>query len=515
MSRFKRFAHSLLSGYVQLGANTLYTLASVAIALHYLGTAELGLFLLVSQVAGYVGLIDLGVAGVSRILIDYKDTKSGGEYGSVILTTLLVSAVQALIILLLGWALLPWFGPALGVPDLMQREFHWLMFGQCAILAFTFLSRIAMYLLNAHQRYDVVNYSQAFQFGVSLALLWGGFRLGWGIYSLLWGQAAAALGNAVVQLLWCFRLRLFPAAGCWGRPERRRFVEIFVYGKDIFLFTLGNLLVNASQTILVARVLGLEAGAIWSVCVRALTLLTQVISRVFDFSCATLAEMIVRQEFALLQLRFRSIVVLSCSLSVMAGIFLAVCNQPFVRLWSGGRITSEPINDVLLAISLVLTVLARCHLGLIGQAKEFGFLRYVYFLEGACFILSALAVLPRWGITGMLLCAIGGSLLFSVPYGLWRSARYFRESTFSVLFSWLQPSLLVGLAFAPLAGLIWWFTQPLPPLAQLLLRLALLAPAGLWLLLARGLDRPAQDELLRRMPARWRVRSLLAAREKI
>ena len=72
-----------------------------------------------------------------------------------------------------------------------------------------------------------------------------------------------------------------------------------------------------------------------------------------------------------------------------------------------------------------------------------------------------------------------------------------------------------SLAFAPLAGLIWWFTQPLPPLAQLLLRLALLAPAGLWLLLARGLDRPAQDELLRRMPARWRVRSLLAAREKI
>ena len=38
MSRFKRFAHSLASGYVLLAANMLFTLASVPLALKYLGT---------------------------------------------------------------------------------------------------------------------------------------------------------------------------------------------------------------------------------------------------------------------------------------------------------------------------------------------------------------------------------------------------------------------------------------------------------------------------------------------
>ena len=53
MSRLKKFTRSLLSGYVALGANIFYTLASVPLALHYLGKAEFGLWALVSQISGY------------------------------------------------------------------------------------------------------------------------------------------------------------------------------------------------------------------------------------------------------------------------------------------------------------------------------------------------------------------------------------------------------------------------------------------------------------------------------
>lgn len=76
MSRLKKFTHSLLSGYVALGANIFYTLASVPLVLHYLGKAEFGLWALVLQLSGYIALVDLGMAGsVSRILIDHKDDR--------------------------------------------------------------------------------------------------------------------------------------------------------------------------------------------------------------------------------------------------------------------------------------------------------------------------------------------------------------------------------------------------------------------------------------------------------
>ncbi len=76
MSRFKRFAHSLASSYLLMGANILYSLASVPLALKYLSKPEFGLWALASSIAIYVGLIDMGMTGTSRILVDYKDNKT-------------------------------------------------------------------------------------------------------------------------------------------------------------------------------------------------------------------------------------------------------------------------------------------------------------------------------------------------------------------------------------------------------------------------------------------------------
>src|SRR5437016_3927318 len=103
MSRFKRFTHSLLSGYVLLGANILYTFATVPLALAYLAKPEFGLWALVTAIGTYIALIDFGMSGsVSRILIDYKDARAGRQYGSVIKTGALVGIVQGALILIVG-----------------------------------------------------------------------------------------------------------------------------------------------------------------------------------------------------------------------------------------------------------------------------------------------------------------------------------------------------------------------------------------------------------------------------
>src|SRR5208337_3240341 len=146
MSRLKKFTHSLLSGYVSLGANIVYTLASVPLAFHYLGKAEFGLWALVTQIGGYITLIDLGMGGsVARILIDHKDDRYNGAYGSVIKTGVLVGAVQGGLIILAGTALSAVAGPLLHIPPEFQRDFLWLMIGQSVLLAFSFAGRIFNY----------------------------------------------------------------------------------------------------------------------------------------------------------------------------------------------------------------------------------------------------------------------------------------------------------------------------------------------------------------------------------
>src|ERR1043166_5441555 len=105
MSRLKKFTQSLLSGYITLAAQSLYTFASVPIALHYLSKAEFGLWGLTVEVATYVGLVDAGMSGsVSRVLIDHKDDPNGDAYGSIVKTGALVGFIQGVLIMLIGSA---------------------------------------------------------------------------------------------------------------------------------------------------------------------------------------------------------------------------------------------------------------------------------------------------------------------------------------------------------------------------------------------------------------------------
>jgi len=71
MSRLKRFAHSLISGYVLLGTNMLYSLASYPLAIRYLTPEQFGLWATTTSIGGYMALVDFGLgttwAGFSSV----------------------------------------------------------------------------------------------------------------------------------------------------------------------------------------------------------------------------------------------------------------------------------------------------------------------------------------------------------------------------------------------------------------------------------------------------------------
>ena len=138
-----------------MAANAVYTITSVPLALLYLNSKEFGLWLLAAQLAGYLALIDLGMSGVSRILIDYKDTKEDGRYGSAVKTTVCVNLFQASIIVVVGFLLSAFVGPLLDIPTEFESAFATLTFAHAVLLAMSFATRIFSFALIAHQRFDI------------------------------------------------------------------------------------------------------------------------------------------------------------------------------------------------------------------------------------------------------------------------------------------------------------------------------------------------------------------------
>ena len=468
MSRFKRFADSLVSGYVLLAANILYTLASYPLALHYLSKEEFGLWVLVTQVCNFNQIvIDLGMSGaIARILIDHKDDRESTAYGAVIQTGFLVLVVQGVLIAVIGGLLSYWLPQWVEVPEKNWPVFRVLVTWQCVMLAVSFALRIFTFVLQSHQRYDICNYAQLACFGLGFIAQWLSFESGLGLYSLLVSGAITMLVVGIVCGLATRRLRLFPAPGRWGKPNWSAFKGLFAYGTDVFLATIGLQLITASQTPVIARTLGLEAVAVWSVATKLFMFSQQLVFRLLDFSTAAFSEMMVRGEQVQLQKRFHEIVVLSASASAALGFTMALCNQSFLRVWMPG-ISWAVENDILMACSLVVYSSTRCHVGLAYMTKQMRAMKYVYLGEGVAFVTLGLLAAPRLGLSGVILSGIVTNLIFTGSYGLHRSKAYFGTSLKELLLDWgKRPACVLLIMMLP-GSLLWFTLRSLPPLAQL------------------------------------------------
>ena len=498
MSRVKRFATGVASGYAALLANIVYTLGSVPLALHYLTRAEFGLWTLVMQISSYLILLDLGMAGsISRILIDHKDSHADGAYGATIKTGAIVLVIQGGIIACVGFLLGLTLPTVLAIPELHARQFEILVAMQCVLVGIFFVFRICGQVLIAHQRYDVGNWTQIGYFAVNFAVMWIGFARGLGLYAMLAANAASMLLTNVVNFAVARQLRLFPTANAWGKANWTTFRHLFAFSSDLFLLSLGQQLVSSSQALIITRTLGLDVVAIWSVATKAFTLAQQFVWRLWDYSAGAIAEMIVRGERERLRRRFQEICIVTASLSILAAVGVAACNSSLLAVWTKGRIAWDLRNDVLCAVLLVINSVTRLHVGLLGPTKQIRGMRYIYFLEGLSFVALAITVAHRWGISGILVAAIAMNILWTGIFGVKRTAEEFNISIGEVVLGWLKVPAQYAISLVPISLLIWWWTRYLPSYLALITDAISIAFVGLLALWRFGLTPPLRQEALR------------------
>ena len=501
MSRARRFIRNVASSYLLLFASMLYVLASVPLALKFLTREEFGLWALMTQISGYLALIDLGTSpSVSRLLIDCKDRPDDGDYGSLIQTGGLVLTCQGVIILLVGLLGSPLASHLLQIPSHLEASFVYLMRWQSVILAAGFVTRVFGHVLYAHQQSDHINYVQAILSVVNLLVLWVAFLVGVRTYSILWVGATTCAVTSITYVAFCVKLRLLPKRGHWGVPSWSRFRELFQYGKDVFLISLGRQLTMASQTLVISRSLGLGAVAAWSVGTRIFNVLLQLISRIFDFAEPIFAEMVVRGERDNLRERFRSTTTLAASLSGVAAVLFALCNTSFVSLWTSGKITWSVPCDVLLGIWLIILVQVGCHVGLVFVSKQVEWIRYVYFVEGAIFVGVASLAALRGGLATIVAMSILCSLGFSYLRGLRHTVSFLGLSMREIAVDWLKPMARIILFLVPAALLAAWAFRPLTTFPRLLAAGLPVGAYASFLLLRYGIPDSLKGDVVRHAP---------------
>jgi len=253
-----------------------------------------------------------------------------------------------------------------------------------------------------------------------------------------------------------------------------------------FLYT-GLLLLNSSQVVIITRVIGPEAVAVWDVATKSLILVQMFVTRIWESSMSAIAEMIVRGERDRMWARFQDILVLTGSVGVWAAAAAAVCNGPFLAVWTHGRIAWPGYNDALMAVLVVLNSITRLHISLAGQTKEMRGLKFIYFLEGASFVLLAIWAGGRFGLTGILGSAILMNLLWSGLHGIRRTAAEMGERPWVALWRHQIVPLRSAAAMALLAGATAWLARDLTPIPQLAVTISVMFFGGLAIFWRLGL----------------------------
>lgn len=496
MARLHRYLHSVASGYILIGANAFYTLASVPLALAYLGKEQYGIWALVAQVGQFISFIEFGMTpSITRVLVDFKDRVATKEYGSMVATSWLIFAAQSVLILVLGIVMASMPG-LFRIPDEMSPLYRRVVFLQFCIHACSFTTRLFGALLESHQRQYITNYTTLASLVVSYVVLFVSFRAGAGLYSLIFSGFAGWMTTALLSGILSWRMRLLPGMGFWARPSLQIFTELFQLGRGILLVTVGSQLIMSVQPLIISRTLGLEATAVWSVCTRPFSLLGLILWRFFDYSLPAFAEMVARGENERIARRFRALVVINAELSAVAAVLLATCNGPFIRLWTHGAMSWPVTNDILLGLWLFVVSIFHCHGMFILTSKRLRAMPYVYLLDGFVLLTAAGLLSGRYGTGSILAISIISNLCIHGAYSLWRTARYFDLQYREVAWVWLRPafaSLFVLTAFATVLHLS--LRSVVSPVLYLALSAGLIGGLGFVMFLVWGLRNMPKEDL--------------------
>lgn len=463
MSRSAKFISGLGASYVGVAANIAYSLAIVPIGLYYLGIDQFGLWMLLSQAASYLALIELGVYGsTARILIDYKDRKDGAAYTGIVATASLILIAQGILIASLCWLLAPFVIQIFDIPsDLRDLAIYLLVFmGLNTGLSTCF--KIFTAILYANQRIDLVVLFQAACPLLSLAIIWPLFAVGYGLEFLPWGFFPPMAFLSIVSWFACRRLGLLPPAVKFSDISLTRLRELFTLGADYFLVNIGTQLLEASQLMIVSRTMGLPAAAIWSISTKLFTLLFMLTAKIDNTAIVFFSEMMVRGEQIKLRSCFKKMYQLTGSLAVCGMLGAVAVNPYFVAVWAGPDLLWSPINNWLIAVLLILNLLLRCHTDLATHTKNVGLLRFLFFFESLAFVTAALWAAPRFGFTGILASSLVCALVFRLAYAINRTASYFAVPRRSVTFTWLAFLAMPFLIMSMVAFFVPFMVDHLP-----------------------------------------------------
>jgi len=341
-NRTGRFLRMLATSNVGLVATVVYSMGMVPIILYFTSVADLGLWTLLVQFTGYLGLVDLGVSSAcTRRFVGPIARKEIDALSASFKTAFIISAMQGAFCCLLAFLVFP-MSSLLAIPQEKADLFCSVLFIQTLLVGAFFVLRPFSSILQAAQRYELNHAVSAITTVLSLAIIWFGLKSGTGLWTLPLVWLVQQSSSVFATLFMLKRLKLFPAGWKDHRASWYSVTAFWGESLDFFSWSGFSILGSSLQSVFLSRFLGLEAVAIWSVGTKLASFAYMLFSNFFNTAFMGLSELFEKGAPQNCLRSFLDLFIpsLSC-LTIFAGCAV-LFNDLFILLWTHGQIAFAP-----------------------------------------------------------------------------------------------------------------------------------------------------------------------------
>lgn len=315
-----------------------------------LGQEGYGTWLLAMTVVAYFLLVDMGVAFSStRFIAMALGSGNKERLGALMVATqrffrlagILVVAASALALPFASWL----------VPEGYVSCFRWVL-GVCGCgVALRFFFRMPVILLRANVRYDLQAWASIGRSLMQAPAMYYVLVQGGGLF----GAALVQGGGECIELTFLALLaQRFPRPVCaalTAEKDRGLRRELFSYSRTIVLGMVGESLRTEVNPFLITRLGGVERVPIYSIGLRLITMLLDVVNALFGGQLlAAFSQLHGADDGETLRRQFQRISQVTAAFSACAmggAVWLA---KPFLSRWVGAELA--PAHEVMLLLSV-------------------------------------------------------------------------------------------------------------------------------------------------------------------
>lgn len=389
---------------LDLVVKTLAVFFTTPLLIKRLGADGYGSWLLVMSVAGYFLLVDMGVSfSATRFLAVALGKNDCGRRGAILIAcrqfyrrASLVVAVLTLVVM----PLLPWLSSNHG--DFSQLYIALALTGCTTSVRFYF--RLPMIILRAHVRYDLQAAASLCRVVLQASVMCWALTHGCGIVHVALIHSAGECFELLLQAR--LSKNLEQSGGLQSSMDQIRDTrrELFAYSRSIIFGAFGDSLRLELNPFLIARMQGVSQLPAYSVGVRLITLLQDMVNALFGGQLlAAFGQLHGAEEPEKLQRQYLRVTHITSGFSAAAMTGVVFIAGPFLQRWVGDSMAAA--NQVLLILAVPYTVhfMQFPAYNLLYTVGRTQWIVWLCFIGGFCSASLSIILGLRFGVMGVVL----------------------------------------------------------------------------------------------------------------